>query len=272
MKKAALKITLQAGKLIFTKVTTKKREKGQLNKRGKKKNPTSEEVMAHNQRYAERDLSIKLHANFGPGDLHLVLTYSGEEPSKEQAKKNLEKFKRQLAKLYKAQDIPLKWIEVTEYENKRIHHHFVVSKFNDVFKIADIWPHGYVRPTRLDDTGDYRKLAAYLIKETSKTFRNPDAFAKRRYHCSRTVTVPNARVEEVSIEQVFEPKATKGYQIDQDTIYKGINLITDRLYIEYIQLALDEEPKKYKRGKQVKYRKEKYISFVPEEEQMIFEL
>lgn len=272
MKKTALRVTLQVGKLMFTKVTTKRKEKGQQNKRGKKKNPTSEEVMAHNQRYAERDLSIKLHANFGPGDLHLVLTYSGEEPSKDQAKKNLEKFKRQLAKLYKDQDVPLKWIEVTEYENKRIHHHFVVSQIADVFKIADIWPHGYVRPTRLDDTGDYRKLAAYLIKETSKTFRNPDAFAKRRYHCSRTVKVPDARVEEVSIEQVFEPKATKGYQIDQDTVYRGINLATDRPYIEYIQLAIDEEPKLYKRGKKIKYQKERFIAFELEEEQMLFDV
>ena len=272
MKKTAMKVTIQVGKLIFTKVTTKRKEKGQQNKRGKKKNPTSEEVMAHNQRYAERDLSIKLHANFGPGDLHLVLTYSGEEPSKEQAKKNLEKFKRQLSKLYKENGLNLKWIEVTEYENKRIHHHFVVNRIPDVFKISEIWPHGYVRPTKLDDSGDYRKLAAYLIKETSKTFRSPDAFAKRRYHCSRTITVPDARIEEVSIEQVFEPRATKGYEIDQDTVYKGVNLITDRPYIEYIQLALDEEPKKYKRGKKIKYKKEKFIAFEPEEKQMLFEI
>lgn len=272
MKKMATKVTVQAGKFIFTKVTAQKKEKGQVNKRGKKKNPTAEEVMQHNQRYAERDLSIKLHHNFGPKDLHIVLTYSGKEPTKEEAKKYIEKFKRQLANLYKKQGLELKWIEATEYKNKRIHHHFVVSYIGDVFKIADIWPHGYVRPTRLDDSGDYRKLAAYLIKETSKTFRDADAFSKRRYNCSRTVKAPDAREEVVSIQQVFEAKATKGYQVDQDTIYKGVNLATDRPYIEYIQVALEAEPRAYKRGRKIKYKKEKYIAFEEEEQQMLFDI
>lgn len=262
----AIKETLQAGKLIFTKVTTnrKSREKRQ---RAKRKNPTSAEVAAINQKNAERDLSIKLHANFGPGDIHAVLTYSGEAPDKEEAKKKLNKFKRDLKKKYAKYDLVCKWIEVTEYERGRIHHHVILKRI-PIEEIVDIWPHGYVRPTWLDDTGDYRKLASYLLKETSKTFRDSDAYAKRRYRCSRTVVVPEVRVEEVRMEYLFEAKATKGYQVDQDSIWKGINPATDRPYIEYVQISLLDDPKKYKRGKRRKYRPEKRISWADEEEQL----
>ena len=263
MKTVARKVTVQAGIFLFSKITGRKKDIQK--ERAPKSKPSSKDVIAINDKNAERDLSIKLHANFGSGDIHAVLTYSGDEPSMEQAKKNLDKFKRDLSKLYKKHCIDNKWIEVTEYKNKRIHHHFILKKVA-MEEIVKIWPHGFVRPTWLDNTGDYRKLVSYLIKETSKTFREPDAFAKRRYHCSRAVKAPDAREEEVSIQQLFEPKANKGYQIDQDSVWKGINPATDRPYIEFIQIALDE-PKPYKRGKKRKYQKEKFISYIPEEEQ-----
>ena len=38
--------------------------------------------MKINRRNAERELTLKLHHNFGEGDIHAVLTYSGEEPKK----------------------------------------------------------------------------------------------------------------------------------------------------------------------------------------------
>lgn len=260
--KAAIKETIQAGILLYTRIKTNgKKEKG---KRAKKQKPSSAEVMRRNDEYARRDFSIKLHHNFGPGDLHVVFTYADDAPSQEQAKKNLTKLKRDLSKLYKKLGVELKWMEVTEYENKRIHHHFVLSAI-PVEELTKIWPHGFVRPAWLDDTRRYEKLADYLLKETQKTFRNPDAFSKRRYHCSRTVKAPDVRVEEVSANQLFEPKPNKGYYIDADTIHKGINPVTDRPYIEFVQVALDE-PRPYRRGKKRKYRKD-HIPWTPEEEQ-----
>ena len=120
--KAAVKELIVVGNLIYTKVTCR-RNKGSKGKRKPKTNPTPEDVKKINQVNAEKDLSIKLHHNFNPGDIHAVLTYSGQEPSKEQALKELNKFKRKLPKLYKDKGINLKWIEVTEHKNKRIHHH-----------------------------------------------------------------------------------------------------------------------------------------------------
>lgn len=251
----AIRETVQAGKLLFTKITT--RRKRDFQKRAERKNPTTDSVAKINYKMAVKDLNIKLHHNFKPGDLHVSLTYAGDEPSKEEARKNLDNFKRRLRTLYKKQGVYLKWIEVTEYENRRIHHHFILS-YVDPAKIAEIWEHGYIHTSHLDKTGDWRALADYLIKETSKTFRKADTFSKRRYKTSRSVASPDVRVEEVSIRQIFEAKATKGYYIDQESIWQGINPDTDRPYLEFVQVSLDSNPyKKYKRGRKRKYKKER---------------
>lgn len=254
---AVIQETIQAGCLVFRRLIGRK-PSGQKQKREAKQNITIEEVEKINEKYSERDLQIKLHHNFKYGDIHIVFTYSGEEPSKEQAKEDLKKLKRELRKLYRKHGILLKWIAVTEYENKRIHHHFVLTGGIDVLEISKIWPHGFIRPAFLDNTGDYRKLGNYLIKETSKTFRNDDAVGKRRYSCSRSITMPPVIREEVKVSKLLaEPKPIKGYYIDQDSIYKGVNPITERQYIEYIMVALELEPPRKKfRGKKRKYKKD----------------
>ncbi|MGE9896622.1 rolling circle replication-associated protein [Anaerovoracaceae bacterium SGI.195] len=251
----AFRETILAGQLIFNKITTKGRTQ-KKGKRKEKKNPTLEQVQKMNQYYSEKELSIRLHHNFKPGDLHLTLTYSGEEPSKEKAKKEMKNFLERLKRLYKKHNQELKWILATEYENKRIHHHMVIS-YIDPKLLSKAWGNGIVRPSILDETGDWRKLAKYLIKETSKTFRKETAFSKRRWSCSRNVVTPNARVEEVSAEQLFNPKATKGYYVDQDSIWKGINPDTERPFMEYVQIAIDSPCKKYCRGKKRKFKKDK---------------
>ena len=69
---------------------------------------------------------------------------------------------------------------------------------------------------------------------------------------------PDVRVEEVSIRQLFEAKATKGYYIDHESIWQGINPDTDRPYLEFVQVSLDSNPyKKYRRGRKRKYKKER---------------
>lgn len=255
-----IKYITVAGSTIFVKVKQGRKKRTPGEKRQQREKATPEDIEKINQKNAERILAILINYNFKCGDLHIVLTYSGEEPSKEQAKKNLEKFKRDLAKLYREKELSLKWVTATEYENKRIHHHIVCSGGVDIIDIAKIWPHGFIRPTYLDKTGDYRKLASYLIKETSKTFRKTDAVSRRRYNCSRSIERPEPKKEAVSSSQLVEPKPVQGYYIDQDSIYCGKNPICGRPYIEYVMVSLTEEPriKKWNRGKKTKLRSESY--------------
>ena len=83
----------------------------------------------------------------------------------------------------------LKWVEATEYKNRAIHHHLVINHI-DMRIVNKLWKFGRARPTYLDDTGDYSKLAEYFVKETSKTFRSKSVPFGKRWRRSRNLIIP----------------------------------------------------------------------------------
>ena len=238
-------------------------------KRRQKKNITREKVQANNDRMAARNLARLINANFKAGDFHLVLTYK-EAPTKEQAKKDRANFIRKLKKT-----VPdLKYVAVTEWEHTRIHHHLVISECSIDLIERLWWDLGYIKVGFLDDSGEYSKLAEYLIKETTKTFRSQDSCYKRRYSCSANLIRPVVKREEISISDLFEdPEPIKGYYIPKDSIRRYEHPVTGIEHLEYIMIALDE-PRKYKawpRGKEVRrpeYFKPNYI----EDQEDMFDL
>jgi len=249
--------TIVAGRTIIqayrasTRVKTKKGEK-----RKKKTNPTPEAVKKINLRNAVRNLTAILNNNFEFGDYHLTLTYSSE-PSRQQAKEDRKKFLRNMKNYCDRRGAQWKWVAVTEYENHRIHHHIVCSGI-DPEVIASRWKHGWVNFKQLDESGNYYKLAEYLIKETEKTFRLPDSVHKKRYSQSGSIVIPQIRREEVS-ERLLqkELKPYDGYYIDEETINRYEHAILGVDCLELIQVSLEPAPRltRWKKGKPV--RKEK---------------
>lgn len=241
----AIRKKITAGAVTFVTVMSERRKK--IQKRRPKTNPTRDDVMKVNRKNAYRDLSIKLNHNFREGDLHVTLTYR-DEPSKEQAKKDLSRFKRKLN--------GCKWIVVTEYENKRIHHHMVISG-KDLHEIQKLWSHGLIKCTVLDSSGDYRDLAAYLIKETDKSFRTQGAVSRRRYNCSRSIENPNVYVEEVGrLDPYDEPVVLKGTYLDEDSVFRGENPFTGERYMTYTLIALDPQKKRRLKGRKETYSRD----------------
>ena len=245
--------TTAAGMTIFVRLAAAIDAIG--GKRRKKENPTAEAVQKYNLKKAIRDLAILLNANFSGGDLHITLTYRGDEPNGEEAKRQLNNFWKRLRRAYRGIGKELKWVAATEYKNKRIHHHIVINKGIAIEEIAKIWGNGILRTSVMDESGDYRKLAEYMIKETEKTFRETDAAQRQRYSCSRNLVRPITKKEEVSAATMLrKPKPVKGYYIDQDSIYEGTNPVTGMPYREYVMIALDAEPRLsiWQRGERVK--------------------
>lgn len=249
--------TTQAGRTRMVRIQASARvntEKGR--KRQPKMTPTPEAVQKVNLRNAIWTLCVLLNSNFQGGDLHLTLTYA-KEPTKEEAKRKLQGFIRKLREYHKKRGTQLKWIAATEYENKRIHHHVVISK-TDIDVIEQIWKEGWVTPKIMDNSGNYIKLAEYLIKETDKTFREKDSPYKQRYSRSRNLIMPEADFEEVS-ERVIKngPKEDNGYYIDRDTIHTYEHAILGVECMQYIQVSLEEIPKRRRRrGKRARQEKE----------------
>ncbi len=241
--------------------------------RGKRKNKysvTKEAVQKNNMRVAAKNLTVLLNANFDENCAHITLTYKGEEPTNEEAKNDrknfLRKLRRHLGKIGKE----LKYIAVTEYENKRIHHHVVVNT-QDIAMLNKIWGKGFVYSTMLDDSGNYRKLAEYLIKETEKTFRLQDSVHKHRYTPSRNLYYPTVKREEVSVRELSkDPQPLKGYYIPRDEVRRFEHPVTGLEHLEYIMVALDR-PKKYKtwpKGKVVKDKEYFKVNKIEEQERM----
>ena len=193
-------------------------------KKLKKQKPSSEQQIRINNKEAERKLRLLMNANFGGGDLHIVLTYIHKKAdphrTPEEMQKDIEKFLRKLRAEYKKQDKALKYIHVPEIGTRGArHHHLVINKV-DIDIVRKCWPHARVQVFPLDDSGQYKDLAAYFIKYSSK---NKDLSGKR-WNCSKNLIRPRPIIKVISKRDFFksEPQAKKGYYIDKDTIESGI--------------------------------------------------
>lgn len=229
--------TVEAGATIeVTKSCTKRIG---VKTRGRRKKPTPEEVAKINQMNAERVLRLKINANFGEDDLFVTLTYPRDgRPTPERAKKNIKKLLGNLRKKFKRLGAELKYINVTEYKNKSIHHHLIINHIEgaDVAKLVrQLWGFGRPKFEFLDSSGQYRRLAAYLIKETSETFRENDGGHRQRYSCSRNLVMPKQRTEIIkrAARWLADPRPKKGYYIDRDTVYNGVDPFTGKPYQKY---------------------------------------
>ena len=217
-------------------------------KRSGKNKPSKEEIEAGNRKKAESNLRRLINANFGPGDYHVTLTYRKDDrPEEAAAKKSLDKFIRDMKKEYKKAGQQFKYVHVTEYLNKNIHHHIVLNNIPgmDVTgKINKLWPYGYTRLSVLDESGQYKDLAAYLIKETDKTFRTSE-IRKQRYSHSRNLAIPVVTTEKINRSDNWHevPKVPKGYVLDKDTLVNGINPYTGTKYQKYTLIRVAAEDK-----------------------------
>lgn len=221
------------------------RKLGDHRPRSGRKKPTAEEMEKVNQKNAEARLRRLINANFGYGDFHLVLTYRPElRPEPASAKNNIIKFIRKLRAEYKKLGEDLKYIHVTEYKTTAIHHHLIINDVDNknISKLVrKLWEYGNPKFTSLDGTGQYKRLAEYLIKETSKTFKSHEGGHMQRYSCSRNLKKPVSKTTVIKNAKRWSqtPKAKKGYYIDKETVENGISLWTGRPFQRYTMIKLN---------------------------------
>lgn len=208
--------------------------------RQRNKNPTREKQKEINERNARDKLRWLINSNFGENDIHLVLTYRKEvRPDPEEAKHQLANFLRRLREHYKRDGTELKYIAVTEWKGRAIHHHLIINS-TDVRQIIKLWKYGKMRPSYLDSTGQYGQLANYLIKETSKTFRAEDSQAGKRWQQSKNLKKPKITTEIVkAYSWKADPKPEKGYYVVPDSVVEGVNDVTGYPFQRYTMIKLE---------------------------------
>lgn len=231
-----VKRTTTAGKTVEIEYyyTSRYNRKGQH--RADKTKATKEAQKKVNKRQTERKLKLLLNANFGYGDYHVILDYirDKEKPdrSKEEMQQDIAKFLRELRKLYKKQGKELKYIHVMEIGSKGArHHHLVINKL-DTELLQQAWykaydGHNRVKVFPLDDSGNYAKLANYLIKytDTHRTEKTGKLMEKR-YNCSKNLIRPEPTYEIVTSRAYYrvsqEPKIPKGYALIKASVEQGV--------------------------------------------------
>lgn len=234
-----VKMTVIAGKTIevYKRYTSRYKPIGAV--RGKKLKETPEDVKKVNQRQAENKLRWKINSNFGEGDIYLTLTYRRENrKSPTEAKRELNLFIRRMRRLYKSKGEELRYIAVTEDHRTATHHHLVINGAVDAKEISRLWTWGFPDVKYLDDTGDYSKLAAYLIKETSETYKTAKSANRLRYTCSRNLKEPIIDREIVEYKTWRDdPRVIKGYYIAGEP-ERGIHELTGYPYMHYMMIRV----------------------------------
>lgn len=228
-----VKRTTKAGKTIEIEFFYTSRYNKKGGSRKDKVKPTREEQKKVNTRVAERKLRLLMNNNFVYGDYHIVLDYIRKkgkpDRTKEEMKKDIAVFLRELRKEYKAAGKELKYIHVMEIGEKGARHHHLVINQIDTKILQKAWYKAYEGHTRvkvfpLDDTGQYAKLAAYFIKYTDKTVGTEKELQGKRWNCSKNLVRPEPKYEIITKRSWFrcDPKAKEGYYIDKDSIERGI--------------------------------------------------
>ena len=215
--------------------------------------PTPEDVEKINQQNAERSLRRSINENFGEGDFHMILGFEGEyDPDPFEAKKLIDNFTRRARNLYRREGLEFKYILAMERGQRgqnKIHFH-VVCNYIDTRKLSALWPYGRIKYFPLDDSGQYGKLAAYIIKRTSHTYKSGESPYKKRFSPSRNLKIPKPENEVVSRKRwLKEPKAIWGYYIEKDKTVNGISKVTGYPYQFYsmVQVRIRPERKKVRK-------------------------
>lgn len=226
--------------------------------------PTPEEQERINEQQCIRKLRRKIHANFDKDDLFETLTYKRVcRPDPKGAAHELQLLLNRLRGIWKRAGTELRYIVVTEYKSKSIHHHLIVNDLPDgsgAKKIAQSWSrNGHANTKYLYEDGQYERLAEYLIKETSRTFRDPDNPSKLRYSCSRNLVTPVAKTRILKRDDWPEdPRVPKGYYLEKDSLVNGVNKMGYRYqYYRLIKIGGQKPQHGGKTGKKPTSRKDK---------------
>lgn len=211
-------------------------------KREPKRKPTPEEMAKQNHWIRCRDLRRLIELNFEPGDWHVTLNCRKEErPTREEAPKVIRKFLAKLRQEYKRQGWELKYVITCEVgERGAVHWHMVVNNEHnertDAAKlIRENWTRGRPYFSNLDETGDYSKLAEYMVKEAAKRIDRGETIEKMSYSRSRNLKKPVERRRKVrATAWRKEPKVPEGWELVPGSLLNEVNKYTGLPYQHYV--------------------------------------
>ncbi len=199
--------------------------------RQKRRKKTPDEMAAQNRWRRKRELRRLIEMNFGEGDWHVILTCRPQDrPEKGEAPQRIRAFRDKLRTAYKKRGWCLKYIITCEVGQRgATHWHMIVNDQHDGEQstaqlIRRLWPWGRPYFSPMDDSGEYERLAEYIVKQTGTRISREETVEKLSYMRSRNLIRPVVRTEKVrSRSWKREPKAPPGWQIVPGSLVNGQN-------------------------------------------------
>jgi hypothetical protein len=201
-------------------------------------NMTRERQQQLNTRRSKRQLVLLMENNFCyETDVHVTLTYAGNEPTLERCRKDIRNFigrvKRRRAERC---DEELKYIYAIGHDaDKRIHVHMVMNGGIPRDELERMWGKGYANTMRLQKFGGgLQGMANYLYRQNEKARDNGDRVGFHMWSGSRNLKKPKEHVSDTKISNRKVRKAAQdfavaGRQIMQKT-YPGYMLENAEVY------------------------------------------
>lgn len=236
--------TVFAGQTVEVKRYHRYRNRARGEPRGKKIKETSLAMEEVNRQNSENRLRWLLNTNFRGGDYHLVLHYKWYKGmpyrTAEEMKADMQKYLRNMRARYRKEEREFLFVYVFEIGERGSRHIHIVQNSIGMEKIRECWQHGRVTCTPLDDNGDYRMLASYLIKYSDKTFRTVGALMGKRYSCSRNLKEPVIKRKIIKRSSTFREdiRPFDGYFVDVDTVESGVDIFGYKFF-KYTMVKLE---------------------------------
>lgn len=220
-----------------------------------KKDP--ERIEKENISKATRKLTRILNNNFVDGDIYATLTYKkvkGTPKSLKDVEKDVKQVINRLRGIYKKNNQCLKYVYVTSLgEGGRTPHaHIIINRLDYDYEktrglLEDLWQaqegRGKVKPQALYSNGQYKELAAYIIKNGLEKRRSEESGGKnkRLWTCSQNLEKPKEITSEIKALRysLKTPQAPKGYYLDLDT-YRSGHTAAGYPYITYTFIKAPE--------------------------------
>jgi hypothetical protein len=223
-------------------------------KRKKKRKLAPEQIQEQNRKNRIKKIRRLLRKNFRQGDYWTTLTYKQGErpPDLETAKKNLQKFFRNLKEAYKKKGESLKYFGKIEVGAKGgFHCHIVVNRIQDTDTLIQrYWPYGGIHNELMYKDGGFTKLAEYIGKWPGDTDENGKKTTIKEAWYTRSRNLVEVQPEKkILFGRTFnrEPKAPKGYYLDKNSLIEGTNGYTGYKFRSYTLIKITPADEKRRR-------------------------
>lgn len=205
--------------------------------RRKKENETSEAQKKVNSRQAVKKLTWELNENFDGTSLYVTWSFAKENrpEGKEELRAVVNKLLRDIRKEYKRVDDTAKYVWVAEVGERGAAHIHMVLNAIELARLKKCWNKGWIDIKPMDDSGQYRKLAAYFVKYSEKTMRTCEGFSGRRYNSSKNLKIPLPKKTTVKAKNAYNHtiEIPKGWYLDKESVAEAWHEVTGFMYFTY---------------------------------------